>query len=188
MCTCTCLFTTYTIIKYILPHQETIWKGQGRQTVSWWIWRLQWLEMEPISLVLSCLKVGEAIALFCFVVFLCVLPWACDVDALLPQLWFLLVSAGAPGSVLPHNDSTLKTRQVLIPTPLPSCDCKLQSVAKLMTHLTVYGEFSSIPNLGKTSPPPPCTMLTRHEMTIVPERVINIDWGGGGKFGKRYFF
>ena len=29
-----------------------------------------------------------------------------------------------------------------------------QSVAKLMTHLTVYGEFSSIPNLGKTSPPP----------------------------------
>ena len=94
MCTCTCLFTTYTIIKYILPHQETIWKGQGRQTVSWWIWRLQWLEMEPISLVLSCLKVGEAIALFCFVVFPCVLPWACDVDALLPQLWFLLVSAG----------------------------------------------------------------------------------------------
>ena len=64
----------------------------------------------------------------------------------------------------------------------------LQSVSKVMTHLTVFGEFSSIPNLGKTSPPPPCTMLTRHEMTIVPERVINIDWGGGGKFGKRYFF
>ena len=63
-----------------------------------------------------------------------------------------------------------------------------QSVSKVMTHLTVFGEFSSIPNLGKTSPPPPCTMLTRHEMTIVPERVINIDWGGGGKFGKRYFF
>ena len=57
-----------------------------------------------------------------------------------------------------------------------------------MTHLTVFGEFSSIPNLGKTSPPPPCTMLSEHEMTIVPERVINIDWGGGGKFGKRYFF
>ena len=64
----------------------------------------------------------------------------------------------------------------------------LQSVSKVMTHLTVFGEFSSIPNLGKTSPPPPCTMLTRHEMTIVPERVINIDWGGGGKFGKRNFF
>ena len=64
-------------------------------------------------------------------------------------------------------------------------------VSKVMTHLTVFGEFSSIPNLGKTPPPPPpppCTMLTRHEMTIVPERVINIDWGGGGKFGKRYFF
>ena len=44
-----------------------------------------------------------------------------------------------------------------------------------MIHLTVFGEFSSIPILGKTSPPPPCTMLTRHEMTIVPERVINID-------------
>ena len=29
----------------------------------------------------------------------------------------------------------------------------LQSVAKLMTHLTVFGEFSSITNLGKTSPP-----------------------------------
>ena len=40
----------------------------------------------------------------------------------------------------------------------------LQSVAKLMTHLTVFGEFSSIPDLGKTSPPPPCTMLTRHEI------------------------
>ena len=63
-----------------------------------------------------------------------------------------------------------------------------QSVSKVMTHLAVFGEFSSIPNLGKTSPPPPCTMLTRHEMTIVPERVINIDWGGGGKFGKRCFF
>ena len=60
---------------------------------------------------------------------------------------------------------------------------KRQSVAKLMAHLTVFGEFSSIPNLGKTSPPPPCTMLTRHEMTIVPERVINIDWGGGGGGG-----
>ena len=64
----------------------------------------------------------------------------------------------------------------------------LDGTAKVMTHLTVFGEFSSIPSLGKTSPPPPCTMLTRHEMTIVPERVINIDWGGGGKFGKRYFF
>ena len=63
-----------------------------------------------------------------------------------------------------------------------------QSVSKIMTHLTVFGEFSSIPNLGKTSPPPPCTMLTRHEMTIVPERVINIDWGDGGKFGKHFFF
>ena len=31
----------------------------------------------------------------------------------------------------------------------------LQLVSKLMTHLTVFGEFSSIPNLGKTSPPPP---------------------------------
>ena len=29
-----------------------------------------------------------------------------------------------------------------------------QSVSKVMTHLTVFGEFSSIPNLGKTSPPP----------------------------------
>ena len=55
-----------------------------------------------------------------------------------------------------------------------------QSVSKVMTHLAVFGEFSSIPNVGKTSPPPPCTMLIRHEMTIVPERVINIDWGGGG--------
>ena len=63
-----------------------------------------------------------------------------------------------------------------------------QSVSKVMTHLTVFGEFSSIPNLGKTSTPPPCKMLTRHEMTIVPERVINIDLGGGGKSGKRYFF
>ena len=62
-----------------------------------------------------------------------------------------------------------------------------QSVSKLMTHLTVLGEFSSIPNLGKTSPPPPpCTMLTRHKMTIVPERVINIDWGG--EFGNAIFF
>ena len=64
-----------------------------------------------------------------------------------------------------------------------------QSVSKLMTHLTVFGEFSSISNLSKTSPPPPpCTMLSEDEMTIVPEKVINIDWGGGGKFGKRYFF
>ena len=31
----------------------------------------------------------------------------------------------------------------------------LQSVSKVMTHLTVFGEFSSIPNLGKTSPPLP---------------------------------
>ena len=31
-------------------------------------------------------------------------------------------------------------------------------------------------------------MLTRHEVTIVPERVINIDERGGGKFGKRYIF
>ena len=30
-----------------------------------------------------------------------------------------------------------------------------QSVSKVMTHLTVFGEFSSIPNLGKTSPPSP---------------------------------
>ena len=29
-----------------------------------------------------------------------------------------------------------------------------QSVSKVMTHLTVFGEFSSIPNLGKTSPLP----------------------------------
>ena len=48
-----------------------------------------------------------------------------------------------------------------------------------MTHLTVFGEFSIITNLGKTSPPPPCTMLSEHEMTIVPEKVINIDWGAG---------
>ena len=27
-------------------------------------------------------------------------------------------------------------------------------VSKVMTHLTVFGEFSSIPNLGKTPPPP----------------------------------
>ena len=32
-------------------------------------------------------------------------------------------------------------------------------------------------------PPPPCTILARHEMTIVPERVINIDWGWGGGGG-----
>ena len=63
-----------------------------------------------------------------------------------------------------------------------------QSVSKVMTHLTVFGEFSSIPNLGKTSPPPPCTMLTRHEMTIVPERVINIDWGGRGEIWQTLFF
>ena len=56
-----------------------------------------------------------------------------------------------------------------------------------MTHLTVFGEFSSIPNLGKTSPPPPCTMFTRHEMTIVPERVINIDWGAGGNLANVIF-
>ena len=66
--------------------------------------------------------------------------------------------------------------------------CSLQSVSKVMTHLTVFGEFSSIPNLGKTSPPPPCKMLTRHEMTIVPERVINIDWGGRGKIWQMLFF
>ena len=63
----------------------------------------------------------------------------------------------------------------------------LQSVSKVMTHLTVFGEFSSIPNLGKTSPPLPCTMLTRHEMTIVPERVINIDWGAGGNLANFIF-
>ena len=58
---------------------------------------------------------------------------------------------------------------------------KLQSVGKMMT---AFGEFSSIPILGKT-PPPSCTMLTRHEMTILPERVINIDWE---ELGKRYIF
>ena len=62
-----------------------------------------------------------------------------------------------------------------------------QSVSKVMIHLTGFGEFSSIPNLGKTSPPPPCTMLTRHEMTIVPERVINIDWGGGNLANSLFF-
>ena len=31
-------------------------------------------------------------------------------------------------------------------------------------------------------------MLTRHEMTIVPERVINIDWGGRGEIWQTLFF
>ena len=59
-----------------------------------------------------------------------------------------------------------------------------QSVSKVMTHLTVFGEFSSIPNLSKTSRSPPCTMLTRHEMTIVPERV----GGAGGNLANGIFF
>ena len=31
-------------------------------------------------------------------------------------------------------------------------------------------------------------MLTRHEMTIVPETVINIDWGGRGEIWQTLFF
>ena len=30
-------------------------------------------------------------------------------------------------------------------------------------------------------------MLTRHEMTIVPERMINIDWGAGGNLANVIF-
>ena len=51
-----------------------------------------------------------------------------------------------------------------------------------------FGEISNIPIPGKTSPPPPCTMLARYKMTIVPEGVINIDSGGRDKLGKQHFF
>ena len=38
-------------------------------------------------------------------------------------------------------------------------------------------------------PPPPCTMLARCEITIVPEGVINIDsGGGGGRVGQTAYF
>ena len=78
----------------------------------------------------------------------------------------------------------LATRRSLAQYQEPIAAVELQSVAKLMIHLTVFGEFSSVQIPGKTSPPPtpppPCTMLTRHEMIIVPERIINIDWEGGG--------
>ena len=52
--------------------------------------------------------------------------------------------------------STIQRADSFIPElGCPLVAQKLQSVSKLMTHLTVFGEFSSIPNLGKTSSLPP---------------------------------
>ena len=48
----------------------------------------------------------------------------------------------------------LATRRSLARYQEPIASVELQSVAKLMIHLTVFGEFSIIQIPGKTSPPP----------------------------------
>ena len=50
-----------------------------------------------------------------------------------------------------HSTTGVPPAQLLIKRHLLT-KLDLQSVSKLMTHLTIFGEFSSIPNLGKTSP------------------------------------
>ena len=63
-----------------------------------------------------------------------------------------------------------------------------QSVSKVMTHLTVFGEFSSIPNLCKTSPPSPLHNVdqTRNDHSAAKS---DQHWlGGRGEIWQTLFF